>query len=121
MESTAIRKQFEANRTVDLRRAVPSRWDRVCILGPYSDDEAAQSTLGFAWPLESKSSIKTSDSITLLVFARGKEVVRSVEHPRGSGDFSNLSGRCFRPDKAQFIHVERPREGWPGMFPEAGA
>ncbi len=40
-----------------------------------------------------------------------------IDHPRGSGDFSNLSGRCFDRAHSKFIQVPKPSKGWPGLFP----
>lgn len=112
-----LRAQFAANRTIDLQRTVPGPWTRVCILGPYSDNSTAHRTLGFAWPVERKSAIRTSDTITLLLFVGQDAVIRFIEHPRAAGDFSNLAGQCIAREQAHFTHLERPAIGWAGMFP----
>ena len=119
--SKAIQQQLEVDRLVDLNTAAPSTWDRVCILGPYSDNQAAAETLGFTWPVESRSNIGESDGISLLLFVHDNEVVTTVEHLRSHGDFSNLSGRCFPRDQAQFIQQDRPDSSWPWLAPQGGA
>jgi hypothetical protein len=104
-------------RAVDLSAAVPGNWDRVCVLGPYANNHKAAQTLGFPWPAETYSDIHQNDGISVLVFVRGNAVVKHVEHTRGSGDFSTLSGRCFPKDRAKFVQVIRPGNGWPRLVP----
>ena len=120
-QSEEITRHFQSSgRTfVNLDEVVQGSWERVCILGPYSDNTAAQNTLGFAWDIESKSSIATNDSLALLLFVKSQKVVESVEHPRNDGDFTNLSRQCFARDQARFVHKTNPKKGWPGLFPKS--
>jgi hypothetical protein len=74
--------------------------------------------LGFAWPVETESTISTSDSIALLLFVNNQEIIEFVEHPRRNGDFANLSRECFARDQAIFHHQANPPKGWPGLFPK---
>lgn len=117
--SSSIDKQFSSSggKVIDLAVAAPSEWDRVCILGPYSNHETVKEALGFNWPSETLTSIDRNDGISLLVFVQGNFVIAYVEHSRRSGDFSNLSGHCFSRDSAKFQQVDRPAKGWPGLFP----
>lgn len=118
--SEDITTQFQASgRTfVKLAEVVPSAWDKVCILGPYSTSKHSYATLGYAWPVEVQSSITSNDSITLLLFVKSQEVIKFVEHPRRDGDFANLSRQCFAREKATFHHQTNPKKGWPGLFPK---
>lgn len=118
-DSTAIADNFlrSDSRSVDLSVAVPGEWDRVCVLGPYSNNSKAAQTLGFDWPAETLTDISQSDAISVLVFARGDVVETYVEHSRVYGDFSSLSGRCFPKERAKFVQVVRPTTGWTGLFP----
>jgi hypothetical protein len=118
--SEEITRQFQSSgRTfVNLAKVLPSVWDKVCILGPYSTSKHAYDTLGFAWPVETHSTISVSDSIALLLFVNNKEIVEFVEHPRRDGDFANLSRQCFAREKATFHHQTNPPKGWPGLFPK---
>jgi len=116
-----IGEQFATTRTVDLQAAAPGDWDRVCVIGPYQGNEAAQQALGFNWPVESRSSISESDGISLLLFVRGDRVVDAVEQPRRRGDFASLDGRCFPRAQAQFRHSLRAADGWPELVPRDGA
>ncbi len=118
--SDEITRQFQSSgRTfVNLAEVVSSDWDRVCILGPYSTMKHAYDTLGFAWPLDTQSSISSDDSLALLLFVKNKAVVETVEHPRRNGDFTNLSRQCFNRKKAIFQHQTNPKKGWPGLFPK---
>src|SRR3546814_20298599 len=59
--------------------------------------------------------------MSLLIFVHNNEVVTTVEHLRSHGDFSNLSGRCFPRDLAQFIQQDRPDNSWPWLAPQGGA
>ncbi len=118
--SEEITRQFQSSgRTyVDLAKVIPSVWDKVCILGPYSTSKHAYETLGFAWPVEMQSTISGSDSIALLLFVNNKDIVEFVEHPRRDGDFANLSRQCFSRENATFHHHTNPKKGWPGLFPK---
>lgn len=118
-DSAAIADNFSSSggRVVDLAAAVPGEWDRVCVLGPYSDNAKSAQTLGFDWPSGTLTNVRHSDAVSVLVFVRGGATVKYVEHSRGSGDFSNLSGRCFARALARFVQVDRPAIGWSGLFP----
>jgi hypothetical protein len=117
----SIQQQLEAAGVVDLQTALPSAWDRVCILGPYSGNQAAAKTLGFNWPVESRSRISESDGISLLLFVRGSEVVATVEYARNHGDFSKLSGRCFPREQAKFTQQKATDGNWPLLSHGGGA
>ena len=117
--SDAIGEQV-AGQAVDLITVQAGDWDRVCLLGPYSNDRAAKEILGFSWPVESRSSIDGNDGISLLLFVRQQHVVLAVEHPRDRGDFSGLSGRCFAPDQARFVVRAGRADGWPELVPRNG-
>ena len=117
--SSSIAGQLSASegQRVDLGSAVDGNWDRVCVLGPYSADADAAEALGFSWPAESLTDIARDDGISLLIFVREKSVLKFVEHPRRSGDFSNLRGRCFARKSAKFVQIAHPVKGWLGLFP----
>ncbi len=118
--SAEIAQQFQSSgRTlVSLPEVVTIPWDRVCILGPYSDNNASKITLGFEWDSETHTSILTNDGIALLLFLKDQKVVEFVEHSRINGDFANLSRQCFVREKAKFAHQVNPKKGWPGLFPQ---
>lgn len=118
--SEELTRQFQASGRsfVNLAEVVPSVWDRVCILGPYSDDKAFKLTLGFDWPERSKASIGTNDGIALLLFLKDRQVLEWVEHSRQNGDFTNLSRQCFSKEEAHFEHLSNPPKGYPGLFPK---
>lgn len=118
--SEEITRQFKSSgRTfVNFANVLPSVWDKVCILGPYSTSKHAYDTLGFVWPVQGQSSITSNDSIALLLFVKSQEVIKFVEHPRRDGDFANLSRQCFARENATFHHQTNPKKGWPGLFPK---
>ena len=105
---------------VDLVEANPAAWDRVCVLGPYSDNAAAKATLGFDFDAEGRSAIHTNDGIVLLLFVQGKQVAELVEHPRNLGDFAPLSGKCFPRARARFQQASPSPAGPAGMAPRPG-
>jgi hypothetical protein len=118
--SSRIGEQFETNGrvSVNLAEVESGSWERVCILGPYSDNRAARKMLGFDWNAERNTSIKTNDGISLLIFVEGDRVAQYAEHSRARGDFTNLSGRCFRKEESLFVQIDSPSKGWPGLFPK---
>jgi hypothetical protein len=115
--SREIARQFRLSggASVNLAQAVPGPWEEVCVLGPYSDNITAGETLGFDWNAESRTSIHTNETITLLVFLKDGDVLDYVEHPRADGDFSRVSGQCFAREEAAFVHESIPATGWPGL------
>lgn len=121
--SHEIAKQFELSgrRSVDLAKAVPGPWEKVCVIGPYMDSTGVSATLRFEWDSRSKTSIFYNESISLLLFVRGNQVVEYVEHPRRHGDFSYLNTQCFAREKALFIQDQPPGTGWPRLFPKHDA
>lgn len=101
--SSRIAEQFDRGTSIDLVQAFPESWDRVCILGPYSVNEDAASTLGFPWNAEANTSIAMSDEINVLVFANDQTVVAHVEHPRNKGDFSRVTPECAPRSQAKLV------------------
>lgn len=65
-------------------------WDKVCIFGPYTNNEKAKSVLNFAWNIEERSEIHFSDSINALVFLYQGSVNQVVDLKRSIVDFRNL-------------------------------
>ncbi|WP_349568772.1 hypothetical protein [Azotobacter salinestris] len=101
--SEQIASQFKASNTapVDLSIVGPVSWERVCILSPYSTNQAAEQILGFKWDAESKTSISVDDGINVLIFIEDQRVVGYAEHPRNMGDFSKLQPRCLVRSQAR--------------------
>jgi hypothetical protein len=95
--SRQLTTEFDASPSapIDLAKLGSSSWEKVCILGPYVSNEEAERVLGFQWDVKQKSSITENDSINLLVFVKGKEVLDYSEHPRNKGDFSKLQSKCL--------------------------
>jgi hypothetical protein len=86
---------------VELSTLVPGKWDRLCVLGPYSSNKDAKELLGFEWDLEEESSISTFDSFTLLVFVAKDKVEQIVELSR-EADFASQDKKCFDKSSSQF-------------------
>ncbi len=76
-------------------------WDKMCIFGPYTDNQKARSILGIDWNIEDRSEIKFSDSINALVFLYQGKVNHVVDLRRGIVDFKNLD-LCIQRERSQF-------------------
>lgn len=116
----AIYQQFKVSgkRSVNLDSAVPGPWQRVCVIGPYMNNEATHATLGFKWNSEKVSKVATDDGVALLVFVHADKVAFFTNYPRGKGDFAYLSGKCYARSDAIFAQVGRPDKSWPGLYPK---
>ena len=111
--SAQITSQFETSNTapIDLSVVGPASWERVCILLPYTTNQAAEKVLGFKWDAESKTSIARSDRINVLAFVQNQQVVSYTEHPRTKGDFSKIQSRCL-PRSHATVMREPGAGGW---------
>lgn len=116
--SKNITRGFESSggKSINLAEAVAGPWEKVCILGPYVNNDTAKTTLGFEWDVEAKTSITSNEGISLLLFLRDGKVIEYAEHPRNQGDFSNLTMKCFLKENAVFTQDPSPMKGWPGLF-----
>jgi hypothetical protein len=99
-----------ATTTIDMTEVAPFDWDRMCVLGPYSGPRQAREVLGFDWAVEDKSDIGSLDTMTLIVFVQGRDVVAYAEHPRGQGDLAALRSRCLERGAARLIHRPSPED-----------
>ena len=90
-------------RHVDLSKALPGEWTRVCILGPYSTNGHARDVLGADVNIQTRSSVYHSDSYSLLVTMRGNREDALYDVYRTPSDFSRLDGECFKRDDALFL------------------
>jgi hypothetical protein len=117
----SIHQQFKQSgkRLINLDRAVPGAWKRVCVIGPYEDDATTHAALGFKWHGKTISNVAADDGLVLLVFVDDADnVAFFANYSRGKGDFSNLSRQCFARSQAIFEQVDKPQKGWPGLFPK---
>jgi hypothetical protein len=119
--SVSIAGQFRrsAGANVDLVEANPGDWDRVCVLGPYSDNAAAKRVLGFDWNVEGRTPIRRNDGIAVLLFVRGNEVTEHIEHPRNLGDFVPNSRKCIARADARFYQASETKDRPAGLYPKS--
>lgn len=104
-----IEYDFERSgrRSLDLARAVPQPWERVCFLGPYVSDEMAREILGFEWEPEMVSMVQQNDGIILLVFVGANNQVEAFSNQwRRMTDFAAVSHRCFPRSQARFVSAD---------------
>ncbi|MEO8019319.1 MAG: hypothetical protein ABI769_16030 [Pseudomonadota bacterium] len=107
---TALVKD-DSHEFVDLGQIDGSEWDRVCFLTPYMSNEGTEKVLGFRWNSDHYTSIRENDGIAVLVLVKDDEVVSFAEHPRGSGDLSNVGAGCLPRAEAKLKRVRRA-DGW---------
>ena len=100
--------------SVKLTQIARFDWDRVVILTPYADRQMAEHGLGFSWPGYSwHENALESEGYDVLIFVKGKEIARVIDHPRNNGDFSdNLSGKSLTRNDASFAIRRRGSDCW---------
>ena len=72
---------------VDFKKIADFEWERLLIVGPYSNISRVLTEEGLNWQ-RPVIQIESSDDITLLMFAKKNNVVAFAHYPRGKGDFS---------------------------------
>ncbi len=91
------------NGEIDLAKAVPGNWDKVCILAPYTTNSHAKEILGVSVNVASRSDIGTSDSIALLAIILDSQVKGLYEVGFESANFTPHAGECFIKSDARFL------------------
>ena len=87
-------------------------WDRVCILGPYTSNEAVDSLTGIHGASGHAHDIRSNDGINVLMFIHEGRIVASTAHPRDQGDFGpEVVGQCYSRDQANFSVRVPPADG----------
>jgi len=93
-----------------MRDLTPFEWDRMYVIQPYTLPEAINRKLGFEWAGAKSSDIEMFDTIRLLVFVKGKEVVADVEYKVWDGFFDDGGRHEYSVEEARFV-VEEEGEG----------
>ena len=89
------------------------RWDKVCIFGPYTSDDAVDSITGIPGASGRAYDIRLNEGINVLMFIDAGRIADSVAHPRGKGDFGpELVGKCYLRDDAIFSIRNPPAASW---------
>ncbi len=57
-------------------------WDKMYVFGPYTSQKDVESLIGISWPEFKQTTVKSSDSVCLVLFVRDSEVVGWYEQPR---------------------------------------
>ncbi len=96
--------------TLDLGKVGPVTWTRVCVLGPGTDDPAAQALLGLPWPASRLTSLGDGDERLALVFTDGAKVLAFVERPQSDGDFTSVQPPCLTRAEAR-LETRRAADG----------
>ena len=90
-------------------------WDRMHVLGCYSDRASVEKELGFAWPEFGKTTIESSDSVVLVVFVQNGKVVGWYEQPRSVELGGLVNGKGYPRSEVRFA-IDRAR-GRPELIP----
>ena len=70
-----------------MRDLTPFEWERIYIIQPYTPPETINKKLGLEWAGANRSTIQSFDTIRLLLFVKGKEVVAEVDYKIWNGFF----------------------------------
>jgi hypothetical protein len=108
--ATAVRSDSAGIRLSGL---TPRSWEHVHVFGPYTTPAQISTALGFAYSDKPVETIRSSDSVNLLLFVSGQRVVLSVLHPRNQGDFyPHATGHSFTPEDGIFSVERRQQDSW---------
>jgi len=104
--SSEIEIEFEKSgwKEIDLNKVTNFEWDRVCIVGPYSQQEHQDNIFGFHSELLSSG----NDGESVLAFITNNKVVKHVTHPRNKGDFLGSVSKC--PENGKAVFIRDPKE-----------
>jgi hypothetical protein len=72
------------------------------VFGPYSTQAEVDKALGFGWPGFRHTTIRSSDSVCLVVFVQGNKVVGWYEQPRTIELAWLANGQGYRRSEAKF-------------------
>jgi hypothetical protein len=78
---------------VDFPKIAPFDWDRVYFFDPYTDEKTIEEALGFPWPGVTQTTIRSSDSVNLVVLVKGNSVAEWFEHPRRDAELRDIVNR----------------------------
>ena len=93
---------------IAMSKIVPGKWDRFCVITPYTPPDHAEQVTGISW----RGFKERGDASNLLVFIREDDVVRSALVGRRV-DFVIPGSTCFPAEDATF--VARPQPDAPGF------
>ncbi|HET7458102.1 MAG TPA: hypothetical protein VFJ74_10655 [Gemmatimonadaceae bacterium] len=102
--------------SVNLADLSPFRWDRMYLFGPRTPATTVRDSVHVAWPGAAHVvGAATPDSVNLLVFVGGGQVLAVAAHPRRRGDFVPARvGRGYAPAEALFV-VDSTSAGGAGI------
>ncbi|MCR8644436.1 hypothetical protein NV379_17415 [Paenibacillus sp. N1-5-1-14] len=97
--------EINVGQEFELKSLTDFEWDKVYIVPPYGDLSVLNDVKGID---RIQSSIKTSDSISLLIFVKGDTLTRFAEVPRNQGDFAFVTRKEFKVNEAVFVKKKSP-------------
>lgn len=112
--AAAVEAAGQAKQPLELASTTDFAWDRVYVFAPYTPTSAIQKDLGFAWPEAARTNIDAQDGISLLVFVKGRRVVKALSYPRNLGDWAMIENHSgFTPAQAVFsVTAEQADPAW---------
>jgi hypothetical protein len=107
-----------ADTVIHLDRIVPERWDRVCVVRPYTLARDAEQAAGIRWRGFKRSGMEWRDDANHLVFLDRKKVVRSSVISRRA-EFDLPETTCIPAESAYFSVTPRssPEMGYYRLTP----
>ena len=82
--------------------SVTFAWDKLCIFGPYTNNQMAKELLKLDWNIEDRSKIHESDSINALVFLFEGKVNNVIDLNRSLADFENVD-TCIDRNQTNYL------------------
>lgn len=106
--SAKLSAKAHAQQPFNLREIAEFEWDRVVLLGPYSDRATAERALRTKWPEYFLVGLESSDSFSLIVFAKGSRIVQAQKLVRCLPDFDpSLFAKSLSRNEVGFQFVSR--------------
>lgn len=106
--SATLSAKAESRQPFSLRDIAEFEWDRVVLLGPYTDRATAERALQIGWPEYALLGLQSSDSFNLIVLAKGSRVVQAQKLMRCLPDFDpGILAKSISRAEANFHFVSR--------------
>lgn len=97
--------------SLSLADLAPFHWDRLFVFAAGTPTSTIRDSVPVRWPGLAHYGATVPDSVTLLVFVAGGQVLAAAAHPRTRGDFApERTGRGYAPAEAVF-RVDSTRVG----------
>lgn len=104
----ALSAQLAASNAVELSSFGSSDWEKLCVIRPYTNNDAAKALLGFDWDAEGLTGIDMHDSFYVLAFVQGNKVTAHTKMARDERELLSLEPACVERSHSL---ITRSKEG----------